>query len=77
MLTQAAVAGSLCWATLHHDASRSLILALSVLLGVALDAPRYYLLATILTTAVGFGASVLAVQQIDEFLYDLGQLNRD
>lgn len=47
-----------------------------LLLGVALDAPRYYLLATILTTAVGFGASVLAVQQIDEFLYDLGQVNR-
>jgi len=46
-----------------------------LLLGVALDAPRYYLLATILATAIGFGASVIAVQQIDEFLYDLGQVN--
>jgi hypothetical protein len=47
-----------------------------LLLGVALDSPRYYLLATILATAVGFGASVLAVQQIEEFLYDLGQVQR-
>lgn len=47
-----------------------------LLLGVALEAPRYYLLATILTTAVGFSASVWAVQQIDEFLYDLGQMNQ-
>jgi serine/threonine protein kinase len=48
-----------------------------LLLGVALDSPRYYLLATILATAVGFGASVLAVQQIEEFLYDLGQVQRN
>ena len=47
-----------------------------LLLGVALDSPRYYLLATIMATAVGFGASVLAVQQIEEFLYDLGQVQR-
>jgi|688.fasta_scaffold72250_1 serine/threonine protein kinase len=72
-----------CWGPQLRKKARGYLLVAAaiplialLLLGVTLEAPRYYLLATILATAIGFGASVLAVQQIDEFLYDLGQVNR-
>ncbi len=42
-----------------------------VLLAVTDDIPRHYLLATILTTAAGFAASVVAVQYIDDYVQDL------
>ncbi len=41
------------------------------LLVLSPDVPRYFLLATILTTAIGFGASFLAVQYLDDFVHDL------
>ncbi len=41
------------------------------LLALSPDVPRYFLLATILTTAIGFGASFLAVQYLDDFVHDL------
>lgn len=76
-------AGIARWGPILRKRARTYLLAAAaipllalLLLGVALESPRYYLLATIVATAVGFGASVLAVQQIDEFLYDLEQVER-
>jgi serine/threonine protein kinase len=42
-----------------------------LLLVTAVEAPRPYLVATILTTAAGFAASIFAVQLIDDFVLDI------
>lgn len=85
MLTQAAVAGALCWATLHSEASRSLILALSVLLGVArafqmpaqqaitpLLVPRALLQRAIAMSSSGMEIAVIGGPALGGLLYTTG-----
>ncbi len=47
-----------------------------LLLAISVDIPRHYLLVTIVTTAVGFFASIAAVQFIDGFFQDLEPIAR-
>ena len=42
------------------------------LLVLSTEIPRYFLMTTVITTAIGFGASFLAVQFIDDFVHDVG-----
>ncbi len=58
---------------LYLLAAAAIPLVALALLVLAVDSQRQHLMAAILATAVGFGASYWSVQSIDDFLFDVGE----